>query len=67
MEVGGQLHDPAILPRTEWAGSHEPEYRNIKSSAVKTQLYVMLALSLGVKMPGREADQSPPSSAEVKE
>jgi hypothetical protein len=25
------------------------------------------ALSLGVKMPGREADHSPPSNAEVKE
>jgi hypothetical protein len=25
------------------------------------------ALSLGIKRPGREADQSPPSSAEVKE
>jgi hypothetical protein len=25
------------------------------------------ALSLGVKLPGREADHSPPSSAEVKE
>jgi hypothetical protein len=25
------------------------------------------ALSLGVKRPGREADHSPPSSAEVKE
>jgi hypothetical protein len=26
-----------------------------------------IALSLGVKRPGREADHSPPSSAEVKE
>jgi hypothetical protein len=28
---------------------------------------VPVALSLGVKRPGREADHSPPSSAEVKE
>jgi hypothetical protein len=28
---------------------------------------VPVALSLGVKQPGREADHSPPSSAEVKE
>jgi hypothetical protein len=30
-------------------------------------LYIRRALSLGVKRPGREADHSPPSSAEVKE
>jgi hypothetical protein len=29
--------------------------------------WVLEALSLGVKRPGREADHSPPSSAEVKE
>jgi hypothetical protein len=29
--------------------------------------WVKRALSLGVKRPGREADHSPPSSAEVKE
>jgi hypothetical protein len=29
--------------------------------------WVLGALSLGVKRPGREADHSPPSSAEVKE
>jgi len=29
--------------------------------------WVLGALSLGVKRPGREADQSPPTSAEVKE
>jgi hypothetical protein len=29
--------------------------------------WVLGALSLGVKRPGREADQSPPSNAEVKE
>jgi hypothetical protein len=29
--------------------------------------WVPEALSLGVKLPGREADHSPPSSAEVKE
>jgi hypothetical protein len=29
--------------------------------------WVLGALSLGVKWPGREADHSPPSSAEVKE
>jgi hypothetical protein len=29
--------------------------------------WVSVALSLGVKRPGREADHSPPSSAEVKE
>jgi hypothetical protein len=29
--------------------------------------WVLGALSLGVKRPGREADRSPPSSAEVKE
>jgi hypothetical protein len=29
--------------------------------------WVPVALSLGVKRPGREADHSPPSSAEVKE
>jgi hypothetical protein len=29
--------------------------------------WVSGALSLGVKLPGREADHSPPSSAEVKE
>jgi hypothetical protein len=29
--------------------------------------WVTRALSLGVKRPGREADHSPPSSAEVKE
>jgi hypothetical protein len=29
--------------------------------------WILGALSLGVKLPGREADHSPPSSAEVKE
>jgi hypothetical protein len=29
--------------------------------------WIQGALSLGVKRPGREADHSPPSSAEVKE
>jgi hypothetical protein len=29
--------------------------------------WVAGALSMGVKQPGREADNSPPSSAEVKE
>jgi hypothetical protein len=31
-----------------------------------TQIIIPWALSLGVKRPGREADHSPPSSAEVK-
>jgi hypothetical protein len=35
--------------------------------AMKTYWGVEVALSLGVKRPGREADHSPPSSAEVKE
>jgi uncharacterized protein YpmB len=30
-------------------------------------IVVLGALSLGVKLPGRDADHSPPSSAEVKE
>jgi hypothetical protein len=32
----------------------------------KFVVYISGALSLGVKRPGREADHSPPSSAEVK-
>jgi hypothetical protein len=41
-----------------------------KTALVPTQPPIQLvpgALSLGVKRPGREADHSPPSSAEVKE
>jgi hypothetical protein len=52
VEVSGQFYAPAAL------------------SPVPTQPRIQWlpgALSLGVKRPGREADHSPPSSAEVKE
>jgi hypothetical protein len=39
----------------------------IKINRFSSIQWVPGALSLGVKRPGREADHSPPSSAEVKE
>jgi hypothetical protein len=40
---------------------------HINPKAIYHDLWVAVALSLGIKRPGREADHSPPSSAEVKE
>jgi hypothetical protein len=40
--------------------------RPVSSQNFGFKHFMFFALSLGVKRPGREADHSPPSSAEVK-
>jgi hypothetical protein len=51
------------------AGNFSPNYRVQNGSGAHPASYSMdtKGSSLGVKRPGREADHSPPSSAEVKE
>jgi hypothetical protein len=58
--VSGQLHDSATI-----SPGKEPRYlldRRLGGPQSRSG-----ALYLGVKRPGREADHSPPSSAEIKE
>jgi hypothetical protein len=82
MEVSGQLHAPAAKPRHPFdrrLGVLGFDSRRgleifLFTTASRTALgpteppiqWVSGALSLRVKRPGREADHSPPSSAEVK-
>jgi hypothetical protein len=40
--------------------------RDIEAHVISIRPVILCALSLGVKRPGRKADHSPPSSAEVK-
>jgi hypothetical protein len=52
-----------------WLGIKYTKYHATLTAVtdVLNMQWVPGALSLGVKRPGREAEQSPPSSAEVKE
>jgi hypothetical protein len=61
--------EPAFSSIPGWAGNFSLHHRVQNGSGAHPASYPVgiRALSLGVKRPGREADYSPPSSAEVKE
>jgi hypothetical protein len=68
--IGYRLGDRMIRIRFQTgAGSSSPQHHVQTGSGVHLTScvqWVPAALSLGIKLPGREADHSPPSSGEVK-
>jgi hypothetical protein len=69
MEVRGQFHIPALggIIGVHYFCSYTTASRRALGPTQPPIQWVPGTLSLGVKRQGREADHSPPSSAEVKE
>jgi hypothetical protein len=68
MTLGYGLDDQGSIPGAGWEFfSKPPRPERLWGPPSLLSNGVPGALSLGVKRPGREADHSPPSSAEVKE